>query len=136
MPRIFYGFFHCNPLMKAGIIHNNDTVGRQLRDQVFSDPAAKYLCVYVCCKQANSQQSTHKQDSNYIRSALGTPVMSAKTTLSFNRITIETRHVMGESRFINKHKWMTFFRMFLHLFAESKAFFLGCFWMLQSFFYR
>ena len=66
MSSSLYCLLHKCTFVKAGIIHDNNAVGWQLRNQIMGHPVSEYLRIHICLKQEAFWQGGLQMISGFI----------------------------------------------------------------------
>ena len=107
MTRIFDDFLHFLTFVKGGIVHDNDTFFRDVRQEDLFSPRGKNGRIYRTGYETYGNSGRLYQGANGVGSPFSAPIMLGIATLSFHRIAVSSRHILRKTAFIHIDDWLS-----------------------------
>ena len=136
MPRIFPYFLHLLTFVERGIVHDNDALFRDVRQEDLFSPRGKNRRIHRTGYETYGNSGRFYQGTNRIRSPFSPPIMLGIATLSFHRIAVRSWHIMRKTAFIDIDDRLSCLLDFRYFLAKDPSFFGVCFGVIVRFFYR
>ena len=95
-----YGLPRVSPLVKACVIHDQNSPLGQLWDQVVHQPQVEDVRIYIAGRQADAKECCSQQSPDHIGAATCVPVVSPKTALASWCISVSAGHIMSKAALI------------------------------------
>ena len=107
MTRIFDHVLHILTLVKRGIVHDNGTFFRDVRQEDWFSPGGKNGGIHRTGYETYGNSGRLYQGAHGVGSPFSTPIMLSIATLSFHRIAVRSRHILRKTAFIHIDDWLS-----------------------------
>ncbi len=122
MARILDYFLQILTFVKCGIVHDNETFFRDVRQKDLFSPHGKNGRIYRTGYETYSNSGRFYQGAQGVLSPFSAPIMLSVATLSFHRIVTGSRHIMCKTAFIDIEDWLFHLLNFRYGLAKDRSF--------------